>query len=175
MAVRFEAEDRNGKFLLKTFFGKRTKPESWIAYRTDSDRAEAIADTMIADAKSEKADAERKVERAARKAELIAAVEVGSVFHHSWGYDQTQCDFYEVIEKSKSGKTVTVREIGAMSVAGTQGSMSEQRKAMPGVFIEGAKAIKKVLSEYGISMKYGGAAYLVEHPETESFYCSWYA
>ena len=37
-----------------------------------------------------------------------ATVEVGSFFECSWGYDQTNVDFYKVVEISPSGKTVKV-------------------------------------------------------------------
>lgn len=36
-------------------------------------------------------------------------VQVGSVFVNSWGYEQTNVDFYEVV--AMTGKTVTIREI----------------------------------------------------------------
>lgn len=36
-------------------------------------------------------------------------VQIGSVFVHSWGYEQTNVDFYEVV--AMTGKTVTIREI----------------------------------------------------------------
>ena len=38
-----------------------------------------------------------------------ATVEVGSFFECSWGYDQTNVDFYKVVEISPSGKTVKVQ------------------------------------------------------------------
>jgi len=45
----------------------------------------------------------------------FAPVKVGSIFQCSWGYDQTNVDFYEVLEISKSGKTVKVRQIRSHS------------------------------------------------------------
>lgn len=39
-------------------------------------------------------------------------VEVGSIFECSWGYDQTNVDFYKVVEMSKSGKTIKVVKVG---------------------------------------------------------------
>jgi hypothetical protein len=53
------------------------------------------------------AHAERKAARKAEKAKagVNHGVEVGDVFRSSWGYDQTNIDYYEVI--SISGKTAT--------------------------------------------------------------------
>lgn len=39
-------------------------------------------------------------------------IKVGDIFANSWGYGQTQVDFYEVVSLSKSGKTCTLKPIG---------------------------------------------------------------
>lgn len=38
-------------------------------------------------------------------------VKVGDVFSRSWGYDQTNVDFYEIVEVSKTGKTAKARQL----------------------------------------------------------------
>lgn len=40
----------------------------------------------------------------------------GDIFHWSWGYDQTNADFFEVVHVSPSGKTVKVREVATEEV-----------------------------------------------------------
>ena len=45
-----------------------------------------------------------------------ATVKVGDVFVESWGYEQTNIDFYEVVEVTPSGKSVRLREIAAKAV-----------------------------------------------------------
>lgn len=37
---------------------------------------------------------------------------LGNIFVSQWGYDQTNVDFYKVVEVSKSGKTFTLQKIG---------------------------------------------------------------
>ena len=39
-------------------------------------------------------------------------VKVGDIFCNSWGWEQTQVDFYEVVRVSKTGKTGDLRPIG---------------------------------------------------------------
>lgn len=39
-----------------------------------------------------------------------ATVQVGDVFARSWGYDQTNVDFYEIVEVSRTGKTAKARK-----------------------------------------------------------------
>ncbi len=58
-------------------------------------------------------------------------VQVGDLFACSWGYDQTQVDFYEVVGLTPSGKSVRVkpvdqvvtsRGVGTDTVAPVKGS-----------------------------------------------------
>lgn len=42
---------------------------------------------------------------------------IGKIFYSSWGYEQTNIDFYKVIEVSKSGKTFTIQKIGSTIVS----------------------------------------------------------
>lgn len=54
--------------------------------------------------------AEIKVARAANDKAAFEAVKVGDVFYASWGYDQTNVDFYKVVGKTKA--RIKVVEIG---------------------------------------------------------------
>lgn len=42
---------------------------------------------------------------------------VGDHFYTSWGYDQTQVEFYRVVGLTPSGKSVRVRRVWAQDVA----------------------------------------------------------
>lgn len=57
-------------------------------------------------------------------------VQVGDFFRSSWGYDQTNVDFYEVLKVSASGKSVKVRQVQA-GVVSDEGS-SERVAPIPG-------------------------------------------
>ena len=46
-------------------------------------------------------------------------VKIGDIFYSSWGYDQTNIDFYQVIAKTE--KMVTARRIGANRVLAEHG------------------------------------------------------
>ncbi len=41
----------------------------------------------------------------------VEAVKVGDIFYESWGYDQTQNDFCQVVRISPSGKTAICRMV----------------------------------------------------------------
>jgi len=67
---------------------------------------------------------------------------VGDILHHSWGYDQTNCDFYQVVEVKKA--SVVLRKIGAKRVDGSEGFMSESLMPEKDAFItEGYHALTK--------------------------------
>lgn len=51
------------------------------------------------------------------------SVGVGSIFQMSWGWDQTNVNYFQVTRLSRSG--VFVREIGGKGVEGTGGFMSQ--------------------------------------------------
>ena len=65
---------------------------------------------------------------------------VGDILHHSWGYDQTNCDFYQVVEVKKA--SVILKKIGAKTVPGSEGFMSESLMPAKDAFItEGTQAL----------------------------------
>lgn len=85
-------------------------------------------------------------ERRQRKQEARSRFEnpykVGDILHHSWGYDQTNCDFYQVVEVKKA--SVILRKIGAKTVEGSEGFMSESLMPEKDAFvIEGFQALTK--------------------------------
>jgi hypothetical protein len=50
---------------------------------------------------------------------MSQTVKVGDVFERSWGYDQTNVDFYEVVSVSASGKTGKARRVKSVHVSAT--------------------------------------------------------
>ena len=52
-------------------------------------------------------------------------LKIGDIFHTSWGYDQTNTEYFQVVKISPTGKTCQVRQIGARTIKGTEGVMSE--------------------------------------------------
>lgn len=119
---------------------------------------------------------------------IAPTVEVGDVFSSSWGWEQTNVDFYEVVALTPSGKSVRLRKIGKSSVPGSGGFMSRNVIARPGEFISNVVTTKR-LRYHGdtYAAKNGGRSpwYVVfdfdlgehikradvaNHPEYESWY-----
>jgi len=65
---------------------------------------------------------------------MTHSVKIGDMFSMSWGYDQTNVNYFQVTRLTSKG--VYVREIGAKSVEGTQGFMCESVVPNPNSFLE---------------------------------------
>ena len=128
----YQTNNGETRFGLQLFRPKAKKPYSNYYYKSAYQRDEAIVNAIS----SLNAEKERKAEYKASKKgtpEQLEQVKVGDIYHYSWGYDQTQCEFYQITEKR--GKMVTVKRIGSES-AGAQGPMSENRVAVKDSFLD---------------------------------------
>lgn len=93
-AYLFPSQTGNGKPAMKVFYGKQSKPVAYFVYPDEAQRAKRIAEYFEQRQQVQAYKAERQ---AKQKAEARAAkVEVGTYFYTSWGYDQTNIDFYRV-------------------------------------------------------------------------------
>lgn len=86
------------------------------------------------------------VSKAQKDAEEDALVKVGDIFASSWGYDQTNVDFYQVVKTT--AKTLTLRQIEQKVVSG-QGSPSEKVVPRPNKFLLNKKPMNRRMSKYG--------------------------
>lgn len=106
-----------------------------------------------------------KIERKERKQTETASVKVGDLFSYSWGYDQTNVEFYQVTKVS--GKTFTIREIASRAHGeNPSGGMSDYVSPAPDKFI-GPEILKR-----SPSMDHGVLS--ATAPDRKHF-CSWYA
>jgi hypothetical protein len=64
-------------------------------------------------------------------------IKIGSIFAMSWGYDQTNVNFFQVTRMS--GKGVFVREIGQKGVENTQGFMCQRVIPIPDQFLDNSQ------------------------------------
>lgn len=93
-AVAYLYTTASGKPAAMVFYGKQSKPAAHYSYASEAKRAERVAAYFSHRQQITAYKAER---RASRKAEA-RKVEVGGLYYTSWGYDQTNVDFYEVVE-----------------------------------------------------------------------------
>lgn len=142
-------------------------------YAVKNDRVDAFLEERIAAGKASVEYREkRKAERKAKMAEPNP-LKVGDVLRCSWGYDQTNVDYYQVLELVGK-RSVIIREIGCRSIEGSEGFMSDRVSPVPGSFLENSKPMLKRVGMGGeVKIASYASAYKVEPNETT--YRSWYA
>ncbi len=101
--------ERDGKLFAAIFVGKQAKPLSHYRYRDTARREDAIKDAFNNNRAHAAHKAKLKTERKAEATEFAARLEVGDIFHYSFGYDETHHVYVEVIEIK--GRYCTVRKI----------------------------------------------------------------
>jgi len=116
--TRVYFKEANGKFYALGFRGRSIKPTFNYVFRTETER-QAYVDRFFASILN---DSVRKTERQARRKALASqghSLKVGDILVSSWGYEQTNIDYYQVTELI--GKTmVEIRQIKA-EVVGNHG------------------------------------------------------
>ena len=166
--------DKIMMYCVNIWLPKATNPfvDCWV--RTSEHRDRIIENAVKNYEYAQDAKEKRKAERRGNPAQW-ELVQVGFIFHFSWGYDQTNNNFYQVIDKK--GQYVTVREIGqeSTSVEGYS-SMSDFRRPVKDAFLEGSKPMRKKLQFSGSNPYITMASYgFCDLWDGKEAYNSWYA
>lgn len=136
-----------GKPAAVMFGGKRSKPDNRYYYRDETRRAEAIQQYF----ESLEGDARRKEERK-QKRQVPNTLKVGDILDGSWGYDQTNVEFFQVVEVK--GQYVMVRELCQKTdETRSSGDMSGHVLPVPDKFTENSKPIRKKV-QYGNTLTF---------------------
>jgi hypothetical protein len=103
--------DALGRPTAHIFMPKAIKPCGNHYYRTDAEREAHI--TRMSDAYDQRQRERAEYRTKAATGDLTLA-DPGAIFCNSWGYEQTQSDFYQVVKRS--GNVVWIRPIVATMV-----------------------------------------------------------
>ena len=118
---------------------------------------------------ADKIKEERKAKRAAERKAAQESVKEGDIYVASWGWEQTNIDAYQVVEKK--GASVVIREIAVRSIEGSEQFMSDRVVPVKNAFI--GEPIKKRIVGKHINVDDVRCALPAE--EGKEFYRSWYA
>lgn len=149
-----EEESRNIKKMTTVFHISQTDP---VEPKAAPEKVETVEPKA---AKAEQPQADSKQSEPAKAAVKNAndAHEIGAVFYTSWGYDQTNVDFYEVVAK-KGKATLILRPIQAAYPE--RGDMAGMKIPVAGVFAGGEITVRigktgniKIKGQYGAPAKY---------------------
>lgn len=157
-------------FGVKIWRGRAVKPYAYYSFKTAERRDAYIAQEKRSADASRQYKAESKARQAENKAKGAELFQVGTLLVHSWGYDQTNVDFFQVVERK--GMTVKIRPIaGREKKDSDHGGMANRVMAVKDSFI-GEEVITKRINGTSLSMDHGSLQ--ITH-ELETHYCSWYA
>lgn len=114
-----------------------------------------------------------KIKRANERKSFVNPAQVGDILVSTWGYDQTNVDFYQVT--AVKGKTVTIRELKQKSTGYTGNGMADHRLPLKDEFTN-AEPMTKIVRK-GYQSKYCvGTTYHTATPwDGKPEYNSWYA
>jgi len=163
-------ENDSGQPCVKAWSGKRSRPDLHYRYLSRKQRWQDVRRYLSAARSAENEKIERskrqKIEREAMRKKLV----VGSIVNTSWGYDQTNVAFFEVVERPSPAMAV-IRQIASRHIRAT-GPMAEMCGPVPGSFV--GDPIKRQITGAGVSnCEYGKTGRPCE-PDSEH-YRSWYA
>lgn len=165
--LKFQAtEHPTGAWTCKAWRGRQQKPYAHYSFRAAAAVEAWIQYECEAEDRRLGCLVERRLQHSRAVEAQRVALQVGTILHYAWGYEQTQCEFYEVV--ARTGYTATLREIGSIDV-GPQGGMSTHYKPNPGHFV--GPPICKRITAGGVTMPHGIAT---PCDRDAAQYCSWY-
>jgi len=164
--IKFEIYnyEEGGYSLTMIFKGRQSKP--FKHYRFDT--AEARENFIQKEVEEATRVFEQNKAYKAKKKEGLKNVKVGDLFYDTWGYDQTNVDFYQVIDKK--GQKVTFRPISQTLVSEDKRADYGKVKANIDDFI--GEPFTKVLRSDTFKTTSYSFAKRMEDP-TKEIYTSW--
>lgn len=141
----------NTYFHLVGFAGKADKPIINFTIRNQQQLERTIAEFFA----NRKAHADLVSKRREERKAFVHNVKVGDIYHTSWGYDQTNVEFFEVVEIK--GKFAVLREIGCAREGGGPAGyrvvpQSGQYLPMRHAEDEDRKPLRRLIQEHGIKI-----------------------
>lgn len=110
----------DGKPAVKSFYGKRAKPQKFHTFKTVEAREKWTADYFrgVSEniASMAKYKQEQREERTTGAAAFAAEIKIGDLFHCGWGYSMSLNSYYQVT--ALHGRKLEVIEAGAEYISG---------------------------------------------------------
>ncbi|HCU1834415.1 hypothetical protein [Acinetobacter baumannii] len=128
--------------------GRAKKPFLYNGFSTIENMKEAVKKSIESDNRSYSNKIADKEAEKQSIAKFRKDLEIGTILYSSWGWEQTNVEFYQVIEKS--GAFCTIREIGQMLDPHTD--MQGYVVPVPNEFV-GEPMQKKIMNGYVVIHK----------------------
>lgn len=141
------------------FIGKAIRPSFNYSFKTIERRNAYIADFVENVLSAKKAKLERSAKIKADGREFVESLRVGDIVYRSWGWEQTNVDFYQVVKIGKRSAEIRAIEATVEETSFMAGNTS----AIKDAFVADSKTIR-ILNGNKYSLWNG-----------RSVHCSWYA
>lgn len=125
------------------FQANANKPLFYNRFRSEADRSRAFAEAI----RNRKSALERKRQEQDARRMYKHDIKPGDIYYTSWGYDQTNVDFYEVIAVAE--KSISVREVAQRTT--DSDPPADRVVPVPGKFV--GPILKKVPNANGFSVE----------------------
>lgn len=136
----FRYYDTNGKPCAAILLKKEIKPSYHYRFEDEAQRNDFIERRMT----SADNDIFRQNEQLRKNMLEAEKYCVGAILYSSWGYDQTNIDFYIILERVNN--TVTLQQIGGIR----QYDHSDSGKVSPDASKTFGEPFKKRINQYGV-------------------------
>ena len=151
---------------------KQTKPMEHYKHVDSSKMNDYINRCVTNEENRYKEDLKYKEEQKTKLGLFLKDLKVNDVFHSSWGYEQTNVQFFQVLSVKK--QTVELIEIGYETVPGSEGHDCCNVKPVKNSFLKDSKIFKKrITNPNWIKIDDVRSASKITD-ENRSFYKSWY-
>lgn len=133
--------EMNENFYALGFSGKKSKKDFHFRFKTLEEREIYIDKYINRLIEHEKTVKNRKEKRL----NFSHSLKIGDILYSSWGYDQTNVDFYQVIDVLN--KTIKIREIESAMPQGEDGFMTGNIIPVKDKFTKEKTLLKRVLPD----------------------------
>lgn len=169
---RYDSTRNEGRPILQVWYGKQSKAFYHYSFpgKTVERQRELREEKIVELKKNDDANSAQKAKRKADRDNAPNTWKVGDLLANSWGYDQTNVDFWQVVRVGK--KCVWIRRINGRTVEAT-GGMSSNVTPVKDAFSERyPDEVRKIVqSKDYLSADHG---VLRRTTENSTHYCSWY-
>lgn len=117
----------NNAFYAMGYSGKRSKADFHYKFKTKENLEKYVSEYLKRLMQHEENKIKRKEEKKAQRAAFINPLKVGDIVYTSWGYEQTNIDFYQVIQLIGKA-TVKLCQLKCKDVGNNQGHFMSATK-----------------------------------------------
>jgi hypothetical protein len=135
-AVVYRFSNSQGTPLAMGYVGTAYKPAFHFRFQNDERRTKFLDEWLA----SQRASVARRVERKTSRKAATHELQLGDVVYSSWGYEQTNVDFYQVV-RVVSAKTVEVRQVAKETTE--TGFMSGVTVPLKDHFLKGSQVLSR--------------------------------